>query len=114
MEIHSRLDVARSYLHQNWERPVNLMEMARWALLSPYHFHRSFRQAFGVPPGQYFREVKMEKAKELLRANAVTEVAYATGFSDVHSFSRAFKRATGFSPSEWRCGGVQANKDKLS
>ncbi len=101
LEIYSRLDVARTYLHQNWERQVNLPEMARWALLSPYHFHRSFRQAFGMPPGQYFREVKIGKAKELLPGHAVTEVAYATGFSDIHAFSRAFKRATGYSPTDW-------------
>jgi methylphosphotriester-DNA--protein-cysteine methyltransferase len=72
--------------------------------LSPYHFARAFKQSFGVPPHRYHIERRIARAKELLSGSSVTEVAMAVGFAETSSFSTAFRRATGFTPSEFRRG----------
>ncbi|MBX2927811.1 MAG: helix-turn-helix transcriptional regulator [Saprospiraceae bacterium] len=59
------------------------------------------RQAFNEAPMCRFRQLKMEKARELLRMGkiSVSETALHCGFGDVFSFSKAFKRAWGIPPS---------------
>jgi AraC family transcriptional regulator len=100
-ELYRRLLSAREYMHDQWAAPLALHDIARYACLSPYHFHRSFQEAFGEAPMRWFRQLKMEKARELLSNEkaTVSETALNCGFSDVFSFSKAFKRAWGVSPS---------------
>lgn len=103
-ELYRRLLSARDFMQDQWRAPLTLEEAARHACLSPYHFHRSFREAFGDAPMRWFRQLKMEKVRELLRKGKLTisEAALHCGFSDVFSFSKAFKRAYGTPPSTWR------------
>lgn len=100
-ELFRRVLGAREFMHDQWAADLTLGEVARRACLSPYHFHRTFREAFGQSPMRWFRRLKLEKARELLRdpAATATQVAFACGFADVCSFSKAFKRAWGVSPS---------------
>jgi len=74
--------------------------------LSPYHFARAFKQSFGVPPHRYHVSRRIERAKELLAApsSSVTDVALAVGFAETSSFSAAFRKTTGYAPSEYRRG----------
>jgi AraC family transcriptional regulator len=78
--------------------------MARFVDLGPYHFARAFKQSFGVPPHRYHIERRIACAKELLSGNSVTEVAMAVGFAETSSLSTALRRATGFTPREFRRG----------
>ncbi|MCQ2584006.1 MAG: helix-turn-helix transcriptional regulator [Treponema sp.] len=63
-----------------------------------------FKKASGKSLKQFILERKMEEAKALLSdsTRTVSEIAYSLGFSDNHNFSRAFKKVTGQSPSEYR------------
>lgn len=103
-ELFRRVLIAREYMEGHWRSRVTLQQAARVACLSPYHFHRTFREAFGQPPMGWFRRLKLEKAKELLRAERMTatEVALHCGFSGLFAFSKAFKREWGLYPSEAR------------
>ena len=100
-ELYRRLLSARDFMLEQWSEPLTLEAVARHACLSPYHFHRSFRQAFDEAPMRWFRQLKMEKARELLSRGKLTvsEAAVNCGFSDVFSFSKAFKRTYGVPPS---------------
>lgn len=102
-ELYRRLLSARNYMYEQWNSPLTLEDVARHACLSPYHFHRSFREAFGEAPMRWFRQLKMKKACELLEKAtfSVSETALYCGFSDVFSFSKAFKRTCGVAPSAW-------------
>jgi AraC-like DNA-binding protein len=57
-----------------------------------------------MSPQQYLTQMRMDEAKQLLRTtdNAVDEVAARVGYKDAFTFSKAFKRAVGASPREYR------------
>ena len=77
---------------------------ARLVDLSRYYFCRAFKQSFGVPPRRYHANRRTERAKAMLLDpdQSVSETAFALGFSDTSSFSTAFGRATGCTPTEYR------------
>lgn len=100
-ELFRRVLRAKEFMQDNWHKDLTLNDVSRFACLSPYHFHRSFREAFGQPPMRWFRQLKLKKAKEMLASKqmTVTQAALDCGFSDVFSFSKAFKREWGVNPS---------------
>ena len=98
-----RLLRARDAIHFRYAEPLRLDELAREAALSPFHFLRLFRHAFGETPHQYLTRVRIEKAKALLlRGGAVTEVCLDVGFSSLGSFSALFARRVGAPPTAFR------------
>lgn len=103
-ELFRRVLQGRDYLMDNCCRQVSLQEVARAACLSPYHFHRTFRQAFGQTPLHFSKELKMKKAWQLLRSGhfSVAEAAFELGYPDVFSFSKDFKKRTGQTPGSSR------------
>ena len=78
--------------------------MAAEAGLTPFHFLRLFRNVLGVTPHQYLLRARLRRAARLLAtdAEAVTNVAYSVGFSDLSNFVRTFRRAAGVSPRAFR------------
>lgn len=99
-ELFRRLQIAKEYLHSCVDQTVSLEEVAKVACLSPFHFHRAFRQTFQVTPHRYLTDLKLKHAHTLLTKNqSVTKTAEAVGFKNVSSFSRLFSNYFGFSPS---------------
>jgi AraC family transcriptional regulator len=88
--------------HLNDEMP--LQELAAVAKLSTYHFARAFKQSFGVPPHRYHMSRRMERAKALLDvpARTVTDVGLMLGFAETSSFTSAFRRSVGITPTDYR------------
>ncbi|MGN1122228.1 MAG: helix-turn-helix domain-containing protein [Eubacteriales bacterium] len=72
--------------------------------VSTVYFRKIFTELYGVPPMQYVSRIRIEKAKGLLISDygSVTQIAEATGFGSVYHFCKAFKKATGLTPGEWR------------
>jgi AraC family transcriptional regulator len=72
--------------------------------LSPYHFSRAFKQSFGMPPHRYLTNQRIERAKSLLAARklSVTEIGLDVGFSETSSFTSAFRKVTGETPTDYR------------
>lgn len=99
-----RLERARSLLHDAFDQPLRLPEIAKQAAMSRYHFVRSFRREFDVTPRQYLIGRRIEQAKHLLQRTSmsVTEVCMEVGFSSHGSFSTLFRREVGCSPSAYR------------
>jgi transcriptional regulator GlxA family with amidase domain len=85
---------------QEW--PVS--RLARVSRVSPAHFARSFKEAFGVPPHRYLLTRRIERAKALLRETdlPITDVAFQTGWKSLGTFGRIFRDITGASPGEVR------------
>ena len=75
--------------------------------LSYGRFRHVFKQQIGLAPHQYHLQVRINRAKELLRDTpmSVSKVAAALGFADLGYFSNVFKQRVGVRPSEWRSGG---------
>jgi transcriptional regulator GlxA family with amidase domain len=100
----ARLRRARDRMDRDYAQPLDVAALARIALMSPGHFARSFRAAYGQTPHRYLMTRRIERAKALLRRGdlSVTEVGYAVGFSSLGSFSSRFTEVAGVSPTEYR------------
>jgi AraC-like DNA-binding protein len=93
---------AREYVHANACRNITLDELAKVAFLSPFHLLRVFRDEIGLPPHAFQTQLRIERAKELLRAGfSITQIALTTGFFDQAHFSKQFKRYVGISPGKF-------------
>ena len=89
---------------------IDLENIAAAAFMSRFHFIRIFKQAYGITPRQYLRDLRLSKAKELLKKGvSVTQVCFDVGYSSVPTFSSAFKRSTGYSPLRYQ----KMNKSNL-
>ena len=95
---------ARDRMDREYAQPLDVPALARAALMSPGHFSRSFRAAFGETPYGYLMTRRIERAKALLRRGdlTVTEVCFAVGCSSLGSFSSRFTELVGESPSSYR------------
>lgn len=91
-------------MDREYARPLDVPALAREALMSPGHFSRSFRAAFGETPYAYLMTRRIERAKALLRRGdmSVTDVCMAVGCSSLGSFSTRFTALVGESPSSYR------------
>src|ERR1700682_3995989 len=83
---------ARDLMDREYAQPLDVPALARAALMSPGHFSRSFRAAFGETPYSYLMTRRIERAKALLRRGdlTVTEVCFEVGCSSLGSFSSRF------------------------
>jgi AraC family transcriptional regulator len=92
------------YIEEHVADDIPLAVLAELARLSPYHFCRSFKRSFGIPPHRYHATRRIERAKQLLanRELSVTAIALDVGFSETSTFTTAFHRLTGQTPSCYR------------
>src|ERR1700710_2147705 len=83
---------------------LEVADLARAAGLSPAHFSREFRRAFGETPHQYLLTRRLERAAALLRNTdrSVADICFAVGLQSVGSFTTSFGRTFGISPTAYR------------
>jgi AraC family transcriptional regulator len=95
--------VVTTYIDEHLTDRISLATLAQLVRLSPYHFCRAFKKSFGVPPHKYHTIRRIERAKILLekRPLSVTDIGLALGFSDTSSFTAAFRKTTGLTPSDY-------------
>ena len=95
---------ARDLMDREYDKPLDVPALARAALMSPAHFSRQFRAAYGETPYSYLMTRRIERAKALLRRGdlSVTEVCMAVGCTSLGSFSSRFTELIGLSPSAYR------------
>ncbi|WP_170177936.1 helix-turn-helix transcriptional regulator [Thermomonospora umbrina] len=91
-------------MDRRYAEPLDVAALAQVALMSPGHFSRSFRAAFGETPYSYLMTRRIERAKALLRRGdlTVTEVCFEVGCTSLGSFSSRFTELVGESPSAYR------------
>src|SRR5438067_12763588 len=95
---------AKDLADARYREPLDVQSFARAARLSPAHFSREFRRAFGEPPHQYLLTRRLERAAALLRTTdwSVAEICFAVGLQSVGSFTTSFGRMFGVSPTRYR------------
>jgi two-component system, response regulator YesN len=101
----SLIHQTKEYLEHHYTNPdLSLNEVAAQANLSASHFSVVFSQETGQTFKEYLTEIRINRAKELLRMTSLrsADIAYQVGYNDPHYFSSVFKKNTGFSPIEFR------------
>ncbi len=95
---------AKDFADARYAEPVGVADMAAAARLSPAHFSREFRKAFGESPHQYLLTRRLERAAALLRTTdwPVARVCHAVGLSSVGSFTTSFGRMFAMTPTRYR------------
>jgi AraC family transcriptional regulator len=92
------------FIEEHLAEEISLAALAELVDLSLYHFARTFAQSFGAPPHRYHMARRMDRAQSLLQGPAlsVTEIGARIGFRETSSFTRAFRKFTGLTPTEYR------------
>jgi len=92
----------KRFLEEHFAQPVRLRDLARLTGISPFRLNRSFCRKIGMPPHAYQLQVRLARAKQLLRrGSSAAEVASATGFFDQSHFTHSFKRSEGMTPQQY-------------
>jgi AraC-like DNA-binding protein len=94
---------ARDFIDRDYAQPLDVPAIASAALMSPAHFSRKFRAAYGETPYSYLMTRRIERAKALLRqGTSVTDTCVAVGCTSLGSFSARFTEIVGEAPSQYR------------
>ncbi|MDP3073907.1 MAG: AraC family transcriptional regulator [Opitutaceae bacterium] len=103
-EIQPEIAAALLHLETNYAEPISPSRLARLARVPPARFGRVVKRIFGLTPVQLIAKTRIAAGSLALRdtPRAVAEIAHACGFSDHSAFTRAFRAATGVTPTEFR------------
>jgi AraC-like DNA-binding protein len=94
---------ARDLMDRDYAQPLDVPTMAAQALMSPAHFSREFKAAYGETPYAYLMTRRIERAMALLREGmSVTDACTAVGATSLGSFSSTFTEIVGETPSSYR------------
>src|SRR5215204_1141036 len=98
--VRTAIALAEECLHKGWS-PAKLGELVN---LSPSRLHQLFKDETGVPPARYLRQLRMQRARELLETThpSVKQVMAGVGVSDESHFVRDFKKSCGLTPARYR------------
>ena len=94
---------ARDLIDRDYAKPLDVPTMAARAFMSPAHFSRRFRAAYGETPYSYLMTRRIERAMALLRGGmSVTDACMTVGCTSLGSFSSKFTELVGMTPSQYR------------
>ena len=105
-----RMSRVMEFIDTNIERNFTVADLAAVACMSPAHFARCFKATAGRSPHQFVSLMRLELAKRMFADphQSVSDIAVSTGFSSQSNFSRAFRDATGMTPSAYRASQIGA------
>lgn len=100
-----RFDAVLAYIEAHLEEDLSVRKLSQVANFSVYHFHRQFTAFAGVPVSRYVQLMRLRRAAHCLASRtdlSILDAALGAGFESPESFSRAFRRALGMTPSTFR------------
>lgn len=113
---HADMKEAVRYIHEHYERPLNMAMVSNHVSLNYSYFSEAFKAYTGDNFVSYLKKVRIQRAKELLLHKSsmkMAEISLAVGFENSKQFSRVFKELEGVSPHEYRqLGGMEAGHGK--
>lgn len=102
-DLNKRIIGAKKFIDLHYADCIDLDLICLEAALSKYHFIRQFKKMYGCTPYKYLTEIRVAKAKELIRNGmTVRGACFSVGFDSINSFSSLFKKITGKPPSALR------------
>ena len=102
-EEHPSVRLIKEYLHDNLSSKISLEQLVKITNLNRSYLIRVFRKAMGMTPYTYLNQIRVEKAKQLLRQGmSIADAALVVGMSDQSHLTRHFKRIVGVTPGRYR------------
>lgn len=95
---------AQHLMESRYQENFTIDDLAKEIGLSPRHFNRRFKKATGETPISYLQQIRIEEAKKRLETtdDNINEIIWKTGYEDISTFRRLFKKNTSLSPKEYR------------
>lgn len=109
-----RVRTAIALMEHNLQRTLSVKEIVQTVHLSPSRFRQLFKRDTGTSLGRYIRELRTQRAKELLEVSflSVKEIAAQVGIGDVSHFAKSFEKAYGLTPTQYRTRCRTASRTK--
>ena len=103
-DVEKMISKAQLIMKENVYDNIDMIDLAAILKISYSNFRKLFKNQTGIAPHQYFIDIKLEKAVELLTSSnmSIKEIAYELNFQTVYYFSRIFKKKMNINPSEIR------------
>lgn len=93
---------AEEYIRLNYHLPIKIQDVASYVAIDRSYLTRIFVEKFGKSPQDYLLQIRIEKAKTLLQSTnyMVQTIAELVGYQNIESFTKAYKKYYGYSPSQ--------------
>jgi AraC-like DNA-binding protein len=93
---------AIQYVQDHIKEPISISQLAYYLNMSEANFCQSFKKIMGITPKEYITGLKLAKAKDMLKNQNVTEVAYDLGYENISHFIALFKIKYGVTPKQYQ------------
>lgn len=99
-----KLEQALDYIEAYLDRDIRLEDISQVVGMSKCYFIRLFKQSIGITPYKYLTQIRIEKAKKLLKQKdlPIADITLQCGFTNQSSFTRLFRQTTGTTPGKYR------------
>ncbi|SHK59982.1 AraC family transcriptional regulator [Tepidibacter formicigenes] len=94
--------LAINYMKENYDKNIKIKDIANGLNMSESNFSIYFKKITGITPKKYLKNIKLNKAIELLKENNVTEVAFDLGYENISYFISEFKNKYGYTPKQYQ------------
>lgn len=103
-EIFRRVSISKDFIDGHLEDDLTIKELSKVAMMSPFHYVRSFKKLYRLSPHQYLTTERIKRSKFLLHdtENNIGDICQQVGFVNSSSFTRLFKRNEGCTPQQYR------------
>jgi AraC family transcriptional regulator len=100
----SQLERVIDYMKANLTQDLSILDLATLTNMSESHFSRSFKQSVGIAPYQYLMQQRVERAKQLLKQQAISisDIALDCGFANQTHLTKVFRQMTGVTPKAYQ------------
>lgn len=101
--IYVQLRQSKDFMDRYYADKIEIYQIALAACMSRFHYIRLFQKVYGLTPRQYLRDVRINKAKQLIQAGlSIVNVCAEVGYDSLPTFSTAFREGTGVSPRSYQ------------
>ncbi|GAA4897916.1 AraC family transcriptional regulator [Ferrimonas pelagia] len=98
-EHYLQIRQSKAFMKKYHTERIELNDLAAVAFMSKFHYVRTFQRMYGLTPRHYLRDLRIAKAKTLLRQGiSITQTCFDVGYESLPTFSTAFKKCTGLTP----------------
>ena len=98
------IEKARRYMQENIDKKIDIPAIAQHLNISYSTFRHTFKQYVGISPAQYYLNLKIQRAKDMLKSTkaSIKEISYSLDFETPEYFTKLFRNKTGMTPSQFR------------